>query len=529
MRTTSAFTLTTLWALVASVVLAQPSQNTLERQSQAYTFDLFPNVFNAITTDGLETPIQIRAFFYLNLAVFNAWSNYHPTAVDIFGRSRFKRPASEHTIENKNIAIYYCLFRLYQTSPASFGGDSGFPDFRERMIEQGLDPDDMSLDMTTPVGIGNREGMDTGRLLLMDGWNANGSLSSSDPAYSMPFADYTGYTPVNSPSRIDFPFRWQPVLESNGVGFFFRQEHVTPYAGQAIAFSQTPRQIQRRKVRSPYRHPDASIKRATRRDLRELRKYARDVLKRSAELTQRQRLLAELFDNKVFAFQNQNPFGSTSIAVAVRFFIFGPVLDLSFDEDVIYGLAANIVTFDATVAVWKEKIRHDAIRPTGQTMDLLLGDDSVEVWGGPGRDNTRIRPRDWQPLIRTMPHSEFPSGSACVCEALIEHALIFSEGRDEFPYNVTFTKGSSKFYPGRVPAENVTIPINRLSEWSRLCGESRLWAGVHFEPSVSAGQRLCKGIGRAAQDTIENLVRGKPVLKWIEWLGNDIERFWEND
>lgn len=89
-------------------------------QPQAYTSDLFPNVFNDIVTDGLETPLQIRAFFYLNLAVFNSWASYHPTAVDVFGRSKFRRPEDEHTVENKNTAIYYAILRLYQASPPEF-------------------------------------------------------------------------------------------------------------------------------------------------------------------------------------------------------------------------------------------------------------------------------------------------------------------------------------------------------------------------------------------------------------------------
>ena len=507
---------------------AQSGSNTEDRQSQTFSFVVYPSIFDGILVESLETPVQFRALLYLNLANWNAWCNFHPTAVDIFGRSRFKRPKSEHTRENKNIAAFYALLRLYESSPQSFGGPSALPSFRKLMRSRGLDPDDRSFNMTSPIGIGNREGLDTARLMKLDGWNAEGDLTGTHPSYKQPFADYTGYTPRNSPWKIKFPFRWQPFLENNGLGFFFRQEHVVPFAGNAIAFGLTPRQVRRRKVRSPYSNRWASVYNARYRDLHRLKTYARKVFKTSANLTEKERLLAELFDNKVNAFKTkENPLGVPSIAAAVRFFVLGPALNWSLDDDIIYGLAANIASFDAMVTVWKEKVRQDAMRPSGQLMGFLFGREKFEVFGGNNRRNAIIEVHEWQPYIRTMPHSEFPSASACACSALIEHALIVTKGRDLFPYNVTFPAGSSKLYPGEFPSKEVTIPIDRLSEWTQLCGESRLWAGVHFPPSVPAGRRLCKGIGRTSQNVVDNLLAGKPDYTWLSWVGHSTGKWWE--
>lgn len=518
---------TVLLLLLPSTTLSQTNEE--ERLNQAYAYLAYPQIFDGIVVENLETPIQFRALLYLNLATYNAWSNYHPTAADIFGRTRFKQPSSQFTIENKNTAILYALLRLYEASPQSFGGPSGLPAFRKLFRDMGLDPSDTSVNTTSPIGVGNREGFDTAKLLNMDKWNADGLLTATQPLYALPFQDYSGYTPKNTPWTIRFPFRWQPLLETNGLGFFFRQEHVVPFARDTFMFTMSRQELLRRKVKSPYDHPDATVHTALKKDLSTLRRDARKVFKTSRMLTERQRLLAELFDNKVNAFKTeQNPFGTASIAAAVRFFVLGPQLDFTLDEEVIYGLGANIVSYDAMVTVWKEKRRQDAIRPTGQTMKFLFGDKSVLVAGRPYEPPISIRAGEWQPYIRTMPHSEFPSASACACAAVIEHALVVTKGRDLFPYNVTFLKGSSKFAED-FPRRDVTVPINRLSEWARLCGKSRLWAGVHFEPAVKAGVELCRGIGKKTQEVVDTFVAGKLDSTWMSWLDHAGDKFWERD
>ncbi|KAI0559265.1 PAP2/haloperoxidase-like protein [Gracilaria domingensis] len=464
------------------------------------------------------------------MATYNAWASYHPTAVDIFGRSRFRRPANEHTRDNKNLAVLYALFRVYEESPHSFGGDSGIPVYRELIEELGYDPDDRSTDLTTPIGIGNRAGWDTARLMRIDGWNSEGDLTATQKNYKQFFADYTDYTPFNNPWKIDFPFKWQPMLEDNGRGFFFRQEFVAPYAGSAISFSLSPEEVESRKVTSPYRKDTATIDEALPRDIKTLRRQAKKLLSVSENLTEKERVLAELFDNKAKAFRTEeNPAGIASIATAVRFLLVGPGLDLNLDEEIIYGMGSNFASFDSLMTAWKEKRRVDAIRPTGQTMKFLFGNRKFKVWGGPGKKPVMIKAAEWQPYIRTMPHSDIPSGSSCSCTAVVEFALANTKGRDFFPYKFTVPKGSSKFYPGQVPAEDMEIEINHLSEWAELCGQSRLWAGVHFEPAIEAGANLCKGIGQASQNLMDRLVAGEADFTWLKSLPDDVERFWEEE
>lgn len=509
---------------------ANGSDNSESLQQSIFPTVVFPRVIDPIATQKLETPIQVRCFFYLNMAVWNAWSNYHPTAVDIFGRASFKRPQNEHTTDNKNTAILYSLFRLYQKTPESCGGDSKMTEFRKIFEERGLNPDDMSTDMTSPAGIGNREGLDTARLMALDGWNSAGNVTGSAPNYKLPFQDYTGYEPKNSPWDLKYPFRWQPVLETDKRGFFFRQEHVVPQLSQTMMFSLTRKQANKRRVKPLYKYKNAMAGKENKQDLISIKRYAREVFNRSAQLTERERVMAEFFDNKIKSFDtDRNPGGALSIAAALRFVVLPSIFDWSMDDDIIYGMSANMLTMDSVTLSWREKVRHDNVRPTGQTMKHIFGEKQVNVWGGPEQQTVSIRPEEWQPYIRTMPHSEYPSGTACLCSALVEEAYKTTNGRDDIPFSVTIPQGSSKFYPGKVPSKDFKINIPSLSKWKSICIRSRLFAGVHFRPSLSAGKNLCKGIGSKAHDIVNDMLSGQLTSTWTNWLPENTEKFWETD
>lgn len=487
---------------------------------------LFPRVFDPQVAHSLETPIQIRAVNYLQIAGWNAWAQYLPKAADIFGRTRFKRPASENKLSNKNVALMFSLYRIYEASPSSFGGLGISEKFREVIREQGFDPDDRCANLSTAVGIGNRMGYDTALLMANDGWNQNGDRTGTQEFYKRPFKDFTGYAPKNAPQKITFPFRWQPLEETNGRGFFFNQEFVTPQAGSALSFSLSPTEMKNRKVELPYSRPNARLGKELPRDRKLLQRLAGQVLATSAKLTQNQRLLAEFFDNKVKGFNTDGfgmknvdgQIGTFAIASVFRFGLLSKYLNFTPDDNMIYGLAANMITYDATVLAWKEKVRLDATRPTGKTMKLLFGNRRFTVWGGPRKKPMNITAGEWQPYIRTMPHAEFPSGSSCLCEALVEHALIMTKGKNDLPYVIKFPRGSSAFYPGQVPDRDTEIVIKKLTDWSKYCGKSRIWAGVHFSPSISAGRNLCKGLGRQAQNVVDGLLEGKPSGEFTKWI-----------
>ena len=68
-----------------------------------------------------------------------------------------------------------------------------------------------------------------------DGWNYKGYNTPTEgntyTANCRPFGDTYGCVPKNSPWEITDPNAWQPLIESDDMGFFFAQTHVTPHIG----------------------------------------------------------------------------------------------------------------------------------------------------------------------------------------------------------------------------------------------------------------------------------------------------------
>lgn len=67
------------------------------------------------------------------------------------------------------------------------------------------------------------------------------------------------------------------------------------------------------------------------------------------------------------------------------------------------------------VRVTDLQVRHDLPRPPS-VITSRFGDTLFETYAGPGQGVQMIKASEWEPFIRTMPHSEFPSASACICQ-----------------------------------------------------------------------------------------------------------------
>lgn len=50
--------------------------------------------------------------------------------------------------------------------------------------------------------------------------------------------------------------------------------------------------------------------------------------------------------------------------------------------------------------------------------------------------------------------------------------------------------------------------VHNMSELAMLCGESRLWGGMHFTDSIKAGNELAIGIGGLAMDFVKTIKNG---------------------
>jgi len=151
-----------------------------------------------------------------------------------------------------------------------------------------LDPDDISTDPSSPIGVGNLVGRAVIKEQAKDEYNADGRYGNSHNQRN--FSDYTNFIPQNDAYELKNITKWQPLMETNGRGYFTIQTHITPQA-QNAAFKLGASTLQS--------DPGSSIGRledpwAEPVDMDEYRRLTDEVLEVSANLTDTQKMLAEV-------------------------------------------------------------------------------------------------------------------------------------------------------------------------------------------------------------------------------------------
>jgi hypothetical protein len=433
----------------------------------------------AVSPTGADATLVVDYTMLLEVSWFDAIAPYHPTAVGI-NSNLGRRPASEATTRNRNIAIIYASYQVLSAHLPQFRAD-----WRAMVTAAGLDPDDTQQDTTTAVGIGNLAGRKVIENRTHDGLNRFGEESGR---YNQQrYADYTGYRPVNTAYQLPDPSRWQPTVVPAGNGIFTVQQFVTPQMGRTRPYS--------------YRHPSqftvAPPRNSDHLDQRAYQRQADEVLRASARLTDQQKIAAEFFNNKFLSL------GETAGAAALQT---GNVQDV--EKTVHYIATAVIADFDVTIATWYFKRRFDTVRPIS-AIRHLYGDQPVTAWGGPGKGTvTDIPASQWRPYLNTADHPEYPSGSASLCLSFAEASRSFF-GTDTIRITHQRPAGSSAVEPGVTPATDLTLTWNSWSEFAADCGMSRLWAGVHFRSAIEEAASYAPAIGRGAYEFVQRHLRGE--------------------
>lgn len=184
---------------------------------------------------------------------------------------------------------------------------------------------------------------------------------------------------------------------------------------------------------------------------------------------------------------------------------------LGVDEDIVplTFLGEAMATYDAMLLAWREKRRHDLMRP-GPLLRRLYKGSTVRTFRGLGQKVGPLPVDEWTSLVQTMPHSEYPSASAIICTAVLKHEELLQ--KDQFgadfvvpPFNLTIAPANVPFIPLSKP---ITVTFPNLRAAAHDCGQSRLWSGLHFEPAVRVGAALGRSIGYNALRTRKLLDEG---------------------
>jgi hypothetical protein len=477
-------------ALSGSVLVAVPA---FSDQPPAFDLDhgnalvqiIFPRYDQIIRTQSVGRQLLVldRAM-QIEVPLFDAISPYEPAAVGIFS-DLGRRPEAERTVRNVNIAVLYSAFTSLNAALPEYQ-----PMWLEMMQAAGVDPTVTAEDPTTPSGIGILAAKNALRALKHDGTNREGDEGGR--AYNrQPYADYTGYQPVNTAYQLRNPSRWQPnvITQSNPAGqtVFTVQQFAVPQYGRLTPFSYaSPTQFTVPPPVSSNVHNFAAY-----------RRQADQVLAASANLNDTRKMTAEFFNDTVPSYG----------AVARKVNIDGRYTTA---QTVKYITAADLVFHDTSIASYYFVRKYDSIRPFS-AIRYLYGNRKVTAWGGPAKGTVDdISGKEWQAYLYRQAdadYPEYPSVGAAACLAFSEQ-LRRNLGTDQIDLSFAYAKGSSSVEPGVTPATDITLHWNTLTDFADDCGQSGVWGGENFPAAVQAAAQYAPRIGDLVYEFLQNKLNG---------------------
>jgi len=430
-----------------------------------------------------DATLIIRFANLLEISWFDAIAPYHPTAVGVYSQLPRRPRAEAATNRNKNIAILYASFRVFNSLMPQFAQT-----WREMLQSVGLDPADNSTDPSTPVGIGNLAGRGVVTARERDGMNQLGDHGGR-VYHRQPYSDYTGYRPRNTAYELVDASHWQPNIVTKGNGVFQVQQFVTPQLQYVDAYSYADVKEFRLPAPTASNHRNKAAYKA----------QVDGILATSAGLTDEQKMKCEFFDDK---------FASLGLAVGAAIQNAG----LGLDAWVHLHAAVETATFDAAIAAWYNKNIYDSVRPFTAIRHVYQG-QKVTAWGGPGKGTVSNLPAEqWRGYLPVVDHPEYPSGSTALCAAEVQAARRFL-GTDQVHFRFERAAGSSVIEPGVTPRQDLVLSWDTWTDWMHDCGMSRYWGGVHFLPAIQGSWDIGRRIGDRAFEFVQRQINGEVVRR----------------
>jgi PAP2 superfamily len=434
--------------------------------------------WNEITIDAIRSgtlgpPMVARVLSIVHTAMYDAWAPFDmfalaslPGATRRFRRSRH----SAETIQNKEIAVsfaaYRCLVDLYPAQANVFA---------THMQARGLDVNDVGQTADTPQGVGNAAAAILLAARHRDGSNQLGDLNP------VAYSDYSGYQPVNTATSVVDPNRWQPQTFSTGP----TPKFLVPFWGQVQPFSMASGASMRPSISLP-QFGSA-----------EYRAQAMEVLEMTANLTDKQKVIAEYWANGP---RTETPPG--------HWFLFAQEVSKrrrhSLDTDVRMYMALGNAMLDASICCWDAKRAFDYVRPI-TAIRTLFSTETVAGFRGPGMGIGPMLGAQWSPFqpgsFITPPFAEFTSGHSTFSAAGATILKLFT-GSDRFDYTVSLAAQSLSTDP-TVPSQPVVLSWGSFSGAAREAGESRMLGGIHFRDGNEYG--LSMGAALAPRVALKSL------------------------
>jgi hypothetical protein len=425
-------------------------------------------------------PMSARSLAVLHTAMYNAWAAYDPVALPARGAPALRRPAAERSAVNQALAMSHAAYAaLVDQFPAQK------PAFDTYLAALGL-ARAAAPDGASPQGVAVQLAAALLAECHLDGANQLGELTAA----GAPYADYTGYAPLNppmlvaepsAPGAIAVPDRWQPLsyIDAGGtlrtpvfVGACW--DRVRPFALAAA---------------SQFR-PGAPAAAGT----PEFARQAQRLVDVQAGLTERQKAIAEYWAD-----------GPASETPPGHWSLFAQQISArdhhGLDQDVKLFFALANALADAGIAAWDAKRAYDSARPITAIRYLMRG-QTIQGYAARG-GALGLRAIDgaaWMPYqpasFPTPPFPEHVSGHSTFSAAAAEVLRLFT-GSDAFGASTTRPAASLALEPS-LPTLPVTLSWSTFSAAADEAGVSRIYGGIHFDRANADGLALGRQVGATA-------------------------------
>ncbi|MEQ9375176.1 MAG: vanadium-dependent haloperoxidase [Imperialibacter sp.] len=414
--------------------------------------------------------ITSRYLGLIFVSVFDAWSRYDENATPVYLSGVERRPADEQTLKNKEVAISYAAFRAMNEY---YFSDE--PMFRDFMKELGLDPDNQSLDASTPEGIGNLAAKAVIDARKGDGANQYAEEAGSD---GQPYFDYTGYAPVNPVDKNVDPNRWQPKYFSDGKGGKYAPGCLTPFWDKV-----KPVALKSGDQFRPGPPPMVGSE--------QLEKEVWEVIDMQANLTDEQKALVEFMRDGPQSVQQAGHWLKFAQDVSVRD-------NHTLDQDVKMYFYNQVVAMDAFIASWDSKMYYDYARPYA-LVHQYYEDQKIKAWGGEGKGMIEMTGNQWRPYspetFLCPPFPSYVSGHSTISGGCAE-ALKLWTGSDEFGSEAVLVAGAMT-EPDNL-GDTVTLRFPTFTQAAEMAGISRVLGGYHIQSDNIEGLKLGREVAREA-------------------------------
>ncbi|MFW7381388.1 MAG: vanadium-dependent haloperoxidase [Oligoflexus sp.] len=434
-----------------------------------------------VDLNGARPTILSRSMAIWATAMYDAWAAYDDKAVGSRLGSSLRRPKSERTQKNKEIAIsyasYHALVFAYPESKEWLDGE---------MKKLGFDPKLISKDPKKPEGVGYLAAQAVIDYRKNDGAN---QFANEEGGSDTPYSDYTHYRPVNSADKMIDPDRWQPITFTLKNGEKVTPGFLTPHWYRVKPFAL--------ESSSQFR-PGPPPTTITNDKL--LRKETETVLKYNEKLTDEQKAIVE--------FMRDGPRSTGQSGHWLRF-----AQDVSrrdkynLDQDVkLYFVVAN-VAFDAFIACWETKRYYDSSRPWTLIRHYYKG-KKIRAWAGPEGGVKTIDGSEWHPYspkeFVTPPFPGYTSGHATVSGASAKIIELFT-GSDTYGFaerrrHCELTENDAGDY--------VTLDLPTWSKTAEIAAYSRALGGYHIPIDNDVGLKMGRELAQWSWEKYQTYFEG---------------------